>query len=153
MGYSYHMQPMATNKRAYFDYEILELYEAGLELLGHEVKAVRSGRMNLSGSFVVIRGSEAFLLGASIPPYQAKNTPGGYEQDRTRKLLLHKSEIRELIGKSAQKGLTLVPLRVYNKGIKIKLEFGVCRHKKKHDKRETIKERETKREIDRGLKC
>ncbi|OGZ96093.1 MAG: SsrA-binding protein [Candidatus Sungbacteria bacterium RIFCSPLOWO2_02_FULL_51_17] len=145
------MTVITTNKRAYFDYEILETYEAGLKLLGFETKAVRDGRMNLSGSFVVIRGNEAFLLNASIPPYQPKNTPGDYDPMRTRVLLLHKKEIRTLTGKTAEKGLTLVPLRVYNKGTRLKLEFGVARHKKKHDKRETIKKRETEREIRRDF--
>ena len=146
------MQPLATNKRAYFDYEILETYEAGLELKGFEVKSVKNGRVHLIGSFIVIRNNEAWLIGTTITPYQQKNTPAGYDPERTRKLLLHKSEITELIGKAAEKGLTLVPLRVYNKGRRIKLEFGVCRHKKKADKRETIKKREAKREIDRSLR-
>ncbi|KKS38954.1 MAG: SsrA-binding protein [Parcubacteria group bacterium GW2011_GWA2_42_14] len=148
------MKVIATNKRAYFDYEILETYEAGLELFGFEVKSIKTGHANLGGSFIVIQAKtagspEAWLLNAHIPPYQPKNTPASFDPYRTRRLLLHKSEIRELIGKSAQKGLTLVPLRVYNKGARIKIEFGLSRHKKKEDKRETIKERETKREIDR----
>src|SRR3989344_1093882 len=143
------MTVITTNKRAYFDYEILKTYEAGLKLLGFETKAARKGHVNLSGSVVVIRKSEAFLLNASISPYQPKNTPSDYDPMRTRHLLLHKSEIRELIGKSAEKGLTLVPLRVYNKGTRLKLEFGVTRHKKKYDKREVIKKRETDREIRR----
>lgn len=146
------MKIIATNKRAYFDYEILEIYEAGLELFGHEVKAIKTGHINLGGSFIVIRGEEAWLLNAQIPPYQPKNTPKDYEPDRTRRLLLHKREIKELIGKSSQKGLTLVPLRVYNKRNKLKLEFGIARHKKKEDKREYIKERESKREINRTFK-
>ena len=146
------MKIIATNKRAYFDYEILETYEAGLELFGFEVKSIKTGHVNLGGSFIVIRGEEAWLLNTHIPAYQPKNTPSDYEPYRTRRLLLHKSEIRELIGKSAQKGLTLVPLRVYNKKARIKLEFGLARHKKKEDKRELIKERETKREISRSLK-
>ena len=113
--------------------------------------------MNLGGSYIVVRATpkgapESWLLNASISPYQPKNTPKGYEPDRSRKLLLHRSEIKELIGKSAQKGLTLVPLRVYNKGRRLKLEFGLCRHRKKEDKRESIKERDTKREIERSMK-
>ncbi|OHA07804.1 MAG: SsrA-binding protein [Candidatus Sungbacteria bacterium RIFCSPLOWO2_01_FULL_47_10] len=151
------MVAIATNKRAFFDYEILETYEAGLELFGFEVKSVKTGHISLGGSYIIIRpkpsGSvEAELLNAHIPPYQPKNAPASYEPYRTRKLLLHKSEIKALIGKSAQKGLTLVPLRVYNKRGKIKLEFGLARSKKKQDKRETIKRREAEREIDRIMK-
>lgn len=146
------MSVFTVNRRATFDYEILETYEAGIELLGFEVKSIKAGRANLAGAFVVIKNNEAVLLSADIPPYQAKNTPAGYDPIRSRKLLLHKSEIKELVGKSAQKGLTLVPLRVYNKGPRVKLEFGLARHKKKYDKREKIREREDKRKINRALK-
>ncbi|MDO8600354.1 MAG: SsrA-binding protein SmpB [bacterium] len=145
------MNDLAVNKRARFDYEILETYEAGMELRGFEVKAVKSGRMSLAGAFVVIRGNEAWLLGAAIPPYQAANTPAKYEPERTRRLLLKKSEIRELIGKTAQKGLTLVPLKVYTKRSRVKMLIGLARHKKQHDKRETIKKRESRREIARDI--
>lgn len=147
----YYMHAITTNKRAYFDYEILEKYESGLELFGFEVKAIKSGRINLTGSFVVVRGEEAYLLNSSVASYQPKNTPANYDPLRTRRLLLHKYEIRELIGKSAQKGLTLVPLRVYNKGGRLKLEFGIARHKKAHDKREAIRKRDVEREIGRAL--
>src|SRR3989344_2259397 len=98
------MMVIATNKRAHFDYEILETYEAGIELYGFEVKAVKTGHINLTGSFAVIRNTEAWLLNATIPPYQAKNTPTDYDPTRSRRLLLHKSEIKELIGASVQKG-------------------------------------------------
>lgn len=143
---------LAVNRRAHFDYEILESYEAGMELRGFEVKAIQLGRMSLAGAFVAIRGNEAWLLGAIIPPYQASNTPAGYEPERTRRLLLKKSEIRELIGKTAQKGLTLVPLKVYTKRSRVKILIGLARHKKQHDKRETIKKREAAREIKRSLR-
>lgn len=143
---------LTVNKRAHFDYEILETYETGMELRGFEVKAIKSGRMSLSGSFAVIRGNEAFLLNAVVSPYQAANTPAGYEPERTRRLLLKKSEIQELIGKTAQKGLTLVPLKVYTKRSRVKCLIGLCRHKKQHDKRETIKKREATREIKRSLR-
>ncbi len=146
------MPELSSNKRIHFDYEILEEYEAGIELRGFEVKSTKDHRMNIAGSFVVLRGGEAWLLGASIPPYQAKNTPQNYEPERTRRLLLRKPEIRELIGKSAQKGLTIVPIRVYTKQSKIKILIGVARHKKTKDKRETIKKREASREIARTLK-
>ncbi|MBU6415301.1 SsrA-binding protein SmpB [Patescibacteria group bacterium] len=146
------MKIFATNKRAYFDYEILETYEAGVELFGFEVKAIKTGYINLAGSYVVIKNNEAWLLNASVPPYQPANIRIAYNPLRTRKLLLHASELRELIGKSSQKGLTLVPLRVYAKKARIKIEIGLARNKKKQDKRETIKRREAEREIDRSIK-
>lgn len=146
------MSEITSNKKAHFDYQILETYEAGIELLGHEVKSVKTGHINLAGSFAVIRGGEAYLLNATIPPYQAKNAPADYDPLRTRKLLLHKSEIKELIGKSAQKGLTIVPLKVYTKRSRIKILLGLAKHKKKADKRETIKKREAEREVRRTLK-
>ena len=142
----------AVNRRALYDYEVLETYEAGIELFGFEVKAIKNGRLNLSGSYVVIKNNEAWLLNAAVAPYQPRNTPADYNETRSRRLLLKKAEIKELVGKSAQKGLTLVPLRVYDKKSRIKLEFALARHKKKHDKREVIKERETKREISRAMK-
>ena len=146
------MKIFATNKRAYFDYEILETLEAGMELFGFEVKSVKTGHINLAGSYVVIKNNEAWLLNASIPPYQPANTFVSYDPMRTRKLLLHTYELRELIGKSSQKGLTLVPLRVYTKNNRVKIEIGLARHKKKQDKRETIKTRESQREIERTVK-
>lgn len=146
------MADLAVNRRARFDYEILETYEAGLALLGSEVKAARSGRANLMGSFVVIRGGEAWLVNAAIAPYQPKNAPAGYNPARSRKLLLRREELRRLIGASAAGGLTFVPLRLYNKGSRIKLEFGLGRRKKKHDKRERLREREDRRTIARSLR-
>ncbi|KKU51540.1 MAG: SsrA-binding protein [Candidatus Ryanbacteria bacterium RIFCSPHIGHO2_12_FULL_47_12b] len=143
---------LAKNKKAYFNYEILETYEAGIELFGFEVKSVRAGNVRLEGARVIIRGGEAFLVGATIPPYQPSNTPKDYEPDRTRRLLLHKKELSYLAGKEHERGLTLVPIRVYNKVRKIKLQFGVARGKKKFDKREVIKQRESKRKISRELK-
>ncbi len=146
------MKIFATNKRAYFDYEILETLEAGVELFGFEVKSIKTGHINLAGSYVVIKNNEAWLLNASIPPYQPTNIRIAYDPLRTRKLLLHMYELRELIGKSAQKGLTLLPLRVYTKQSRIKIEIGLARNKKKQDKRETIKKRESEREIERSIK-
>lgn len=145
------MQYIAVNRTASFDYDILETYEAGIELFGFEVKSVKTGHINLTGSFVVIRNQQAVLLNATIPPYQPKNAPIHYEPARNRRLLLRKSEIKELIGKTAQKGLTIVPLKVYNKRGKIKILIGLSRHKNQKDKRETIKKRETQREIRREL--
>ena len=141
---------LATNRKARFDYEILETYEAGIQLSGHEVKSIRASHATIAGAFVIIRGGEAFLVGATIPPYQAANTPGGYDRERTRRLLLKKSELRELVGASAQKGLTLVPIAFYTKKSRIKLLFGLAKRKKKHDKREVIKKRDTEREIQRS---
>ena len=136
------MKVFAKNKRAYFDYEILEKYEAGIELLGFEVKAIKTGHLSLKGSFAVIKNMEVFLINAYIPPYQPNNTPKDYDPLRTRKLLFKKSEIKSLIGKQKQRGLTLVPLRVYNRRGKIKIEIGLAKSKKKIDKREKIKKRE-----------
>ena len=146
------MPDVARNRRATFDYEILETYEAGIQLIGSEVKSVKAGHANLSGAFVVIRRTEAWLLGATIPPYQPKNTPPGYDPTRSRKLLLHGAELRELIGKAAARGLTLIPLRLYTKGPTIKLAFGLARRKRKYDKRERIRKNEDKRKIERALK-
>lgn len=146
------MTDIAKNRKAYFDYEILETYEAGIQLYGFEVKSIKTGRINLTGSFAVIRNNEAWLLNATIPPYQPKNAPADYDPTRTRRLLLKKSEIKTLIGKTAARGLTLVPLRIYTKRNLIKLTLGLGRHKKKSDKREVIRKREAEREMDRALK-
>jgi len=146
------MKIITKNKRASFDYEILEKYETGIELSGQEVKSVKSGHISISGSFAIERHSEIFLINAFIPPYQAKNITKDYNPLRTRRLLMHRSEIEKLIGKTREKGLTLVPLRVYNKGGKIKIEIAIARSKKKIDKREQIREREIKREIEREFK-
>lgn len=146
------MSTLVKNKKAGFNYELLDSYEAGLDLLGFEVKALKLGRGSLEGSYVVIRGGEAFLVGANIPPYQAGNTPAGYDPLRPRRLLLTRKEIKLLLGKEAEKGLTLVPISVYSKGKLLKLKLAIARGKKKYDKRETIKKREAKREMDRTLK-
>jgi len=146
------MRIISENKKAYFNYEILEKFEAGISLIGQEVKSIKSGRINLAGSYVVLKNSEVYLIGCHIPPYQPKNLPPSYIPERSRKLLLKKSEIKYLIGKSREKGLTLIPLRVYIKRNKIKLEFGIAKGKKKFDKREVIKKREIEKEIQRTLK-
>jgi len=146
------VKTFALNKRAKFDYEILETFEAGLVLKGHEVKSIKTGHISLKGSYVTIKDGEAYLLNALISPYQPKNTPEDYEPTRSRKLLLHKKELKYLLGKGKMKGLTLVPIRVYNKKGKIKLEFGIGRGKRKIDKRELIKKREDKRKIERAIK-
>ena len=125
------MTHYAENRKAYFNYEILEKYEAGIELLGVEVKSVRGGQMSLEGAFVIIRGGEAYLINANVPPYQAKNAPKDYDPLRNRKLLLTKKEISELGGGERNKSLTIVPISVYNKNRKIKLEIALVKGKKK----------------------
>lgn len=146
------MTTYISNKRATFDFAILETYEAGLVLAGHEVKAVRAGKGNLRGAHVVVRGGEAFLVGASIAIYQEANTPKSYDQERTRKLLLSRKELKTLETKGEQAGLTIIPIRLYNAGRHIKLEIALAKGKKQADKRESIKKRDTKRAIDRILK-
>ncbi|MFW5887638.1 MAG: SsrA-binding protein SmpB [Bacteriovoracia bacterium] len=146
------MATLVDNRKATFSYEVQDKYEAGIELFGFEVKSLKNKRGNLSGSYIVIRGGEAFLIGLDIPPYQANNMPDDYDQMRPRKLLLTKKELDELADLENEKGLTLVPISLYNKGRVIKLEFAVGRGKKTRDKRETIKRREADREIHRTLK-
>jgi len=145
------MPLLVENKRAKFDYEILETLEAGIELRGFEVKSIKSGRINLAGSYVVVRNNGARFLNADISPYQPKNMPADYDSKRTRRLLLRKSELRNLIGRIQEKGLTLVPLKIYTKGKagRIKIEIGLGKSRKKRDKRELIKKRETEREMRR----
>jgi len=145
------MKPLAENRKAYYNYQILEKLEAGISLIGQEVQSIKLGRISLAGSYVVLREEEVFLIGANIPPYQPKNAPPDYNPERTRKLLLRKAEIKHLIGKTKEKGLTLVPLKVYSKLGKIKIEFGIARGKRKSDKREVIKKREAEREMKREL--
>lgn len=143
---------LVDNKKVRFDYEIIEELEAGLELLGLEVRSLRAGRGKLEGSRVVARGGEAYLVGASIAPWQPNNTPERYDPERPRRLLLTAKEIAKISSAEAQKGLTVVPISVYNKGRKLKLSIGVARGKKTRDKRENIKSREEKRNIERTLK-
>jgi len=147
------MTILAENKKAYYNYEILEKFEAGISLIGQEVKSLKTRGVNLAGNYVVPKGEEFFWVGANIHPYQPKNAPPDYNPERSRKLLLKKSEIKYLIGKSKQRGLTLIPLKLYTiKSGRIKLEFAIARGKKKFDKREKIKKREIEREIKRVLK-
>ncbi len=146
------MSTYINNKKARFDFEILEEFEAGIVLAGYEVKAVRLGRGKLDGAHVIVRGGEAYLVSASIAIYQEANTPPDYDQERPRKLLLSKKELGVLEQKGEQAGLTIVPLKLYNAGRNIKLSIALARGKKKADKRETLKKRDTKRDIDRILK-
>jgi SsrA-binding protein len=143
---------LIQNKKAGRDYEFIEKYEAGIELHGFEVKALRAKKGRLEGAHITLRGGEAFLLNFQLTPYQAPNTPESYNPERPRRLLLTKKEISRLTGLERQKGLTIIPLTVYNKGSLIKLEIAVAKGKKKRDKRETIKKRDTEREIRRDLK-
>ena len=146
------MPSLAQNKKAGFDYEILDKYEAGLVLHGHEVKAVRAGQISLKGSFISLRTkdgkTELWLIGSQIAPYKAAGDMPDYSQTRERKLLLKKGEINQLLGKKLKEGLTLIPLKIYTNHSFLKLEFGLARGKKKYDKRESIK----KREVDRNLR-
>ncbi|HEY4489757.1 MAG TPA: SsrA-binding protein SmpB [Candidatus Paceibacterota bacterium] len=143
---------LVENKKAYFNYEILEKLEAGIELLGFEVKSLRKGQGSLDGSHVTIHNNETYLINATVSPYQPANTPKDYEPRRNRKLLLTKKEISQLIGTEKQKGLTIVPLAIYSKGPKLKVSLGIVRGKKKFDKRQSIKKRESERDSRRILK-
>ena len=143
---------LIENDRASFDYELLDTMEAGLELHGFEVKSLRAKLGSLKGARVVARGGEAYLVGASIPAWQIKNAPKDYDAERTRRLLLKKREIAQISSAEAEKGLTVVPISVYNKGRNLKLSIAIARGKKKQDKRGTIRAREEKRRIERELK-
>jgi SsrA-binding protein len=145
------MKILAENRKARFDYQIKDTFEAGVVLKGYEVKAIRSKNMSLKGSFVVINQGEIQLLNAHIPLYE-KATIKGYESRRTRKLLLHKKEIQNLSGKLEEKGITLIPLKIYLKKGKIKVEVGIGKGKSKIDKRETIKRREDERKMRRAIR-
>ena len=139
---------LVENKKVHLDYAILEEIEAGLELLGFEVKSLRAGQGSLKGARVVARGGEAYLVGASIPAWQIANAPKSYDPERTRRLLLTQKEIAHVASAEGEKGLTIVPLRVYNKGRKLKLAIAIARGKKKEDKRHTILAREENRRIE-----
>ncbi|MCK5059610.1 MAG: SsrA-binding protein SmpB [Candidatus Pacebacteria bacterium] len=143
---------LLQNKKVTLNYEILEKMSAGIELFGFEVKAVRSKMGSLDGTHITVRGGEAYLIGVSIPPFQPKNTPEIYNPERNRKLLLTKKELQEISLAEDKKGLTVVPLSMYNVGRKIKVDIAIVRGKKKYDKRETIKKRDTERDIGRTLK-
>ena len=138
------MKIISQNKKAHIEYEFLEKFEAGLVLTGTEIKSIRDGRVNLNGTFCRVQDNEAWVLNMHIA--KAK------EPERSRKLLMHKNEIKSLIGKTAQKGLTLVPLSLYIKKGKAKLEIALARGKKIYDHRETIKKRDLKRQVERDLK-
>lgn len=145
--------PVTKNERKVkSNYEILKTYEAGVVLSGGEVKSVRANKTNLSGGHIKIYNEEAWVIGIQISPYQEKNTDAAYEPTQSRKLLLHKKEIAELIGKTKEKGLTIIPIKWYNKKRTIKLEIALVKGKKQFEKKEAIQSREVKRTIDRVFK-
>ena len=146
------MSKLAINKRAKFDYEILETFEAGLVLAGHEVKSAKTGHVSLKGAFVTFKGTELYLSNSTISLYKQAGGVGDYDPTHPRKLLVKKSEIKKLLGKVRTEGLTLVPLSMYNKKGLVKLEFALGKGKKKLDKRRTIQDREDKIKIERAFK-
>jgi SsrA-binding protein len=143
---------LIENKKAHLRYTVLETFQAGLELSGGEVKALRKKQGKLDGSRVIVRGGEAFIVGMQIPPYQPSNTPEGYDPERTRKLLLTKAEIAELGAAEARKGLTVVPLEVYNSGRYLKVRVAIVKGKAKSDKREDLKLKDAKLDMERALR-
>ena len=143
---------IADNKKASFDYHFEDKYECGLVLQGWEVKAIRAGKVQLTEGYVVVRDGELFLIGCLISPLRSTSTHVSAESARTRKLLMHKEEIRRLVGKVEQKGYTLVPINLHWKSGKVKCEIALAKGKAEHDKRNTIKEREGKREVERAMK-
>ena len=146
------MSILARNKRAVFDYKLLDKYKAGIVLTGQEVKSIKTGHISLKGSFVTLKKNELYLTNATIPPYKHAGELKDYDPTHSRKLLLKKSEIKSLIGKIHVQGLTLVPIQVYTKKRLIKLKFAVAQGKKQYDKREDMKKRESQRKIKRTLK-
>jgi SsrA-binding protein len=140
------------NKKAYFDYVIIKKFEAGVELFGYEVKAVRISKASIIGAHIVVRNGEVFLLNATINHYQEANTPGEYDEHRVRRLLLHKKEILELEKAENTKGLTIIPLMWYNSKRRLKLSIAIAKGKKDYDKREAIKKRDSDRNLHRTLK-
>jgi SsrA-binding protein len=143
------MASLMENRRARYDYSILETFEAGIVLNGQEVKSIITGKANMAGAFVLIRPKEATLINFKILPYQPKNLGSNFKEDRPRSLLLHKDQLKYLIGKSKEGGLSIIPLTIYKKNSKIKLTIGLAKHKKKQDKREDIKKRDVERHIKR----
>ncbi|MGA7954242.1 MAG: SsrA-binding protein SmpB [Gloeobacterales cyanobacterium] len=144
---------LADNRKARADFEILQTFQAGIELQGSEVKSIRAGRVNLRDAFARVRGGEVYLLNMHISPLaQSHGQVFGHDPTRDRKLLMHRAEIRKLLGSVDEKGLTLVPLKMYLKDGWIKVDLGIARGKKLYDKREDLKKKEAKREIERATK-
>ena len=145
------MKIYSENKKGTFDYEVLEKFEAGVVLFGQEVKSIKTGHINLSGSYISLASGEPFLVGVNVPPYQPNNAGADYNNERQRKLLLNKKEIDYLRQRTKTKGFSLIPLKIYENNGRIKLEFGLAKGKKKYDKKEKIKNRDVDREISREL--
>jgi SsrA-binding protein len=143
---------LTDNRKARFQYEILERFEAGIALVGTEVKSLRQGKANLTDGFALVRDAEVWLHNVHISPHENASQVFNHDPRRTRKLLLHRDEIRRLVGKMEQKGLTLIPLKLYLKQGRVKVDLGLCRGKKLHDKRESLKRKQESREIARALK-
>ncbi len=143
---------LIQNKKVRLDYVILDTFEAGIELRGFEVKSLKAGRGKLDGGRVLVRGGEAYLVGASIPAWQQANAPENYDPERPRRLLLHEKEIAHIMAAEGSAGLTIVPISVYNKGRSVKVEIAIARGKKKYDKREDLKARDEKRRMQRTLR-
>lgn len=146
------MEVLAKNKKAYYDYEVLDCIEAGLMLTGCETKSIKKGQVNLKGSYVSFRKDTVGLAKMHVSKYKPAGSMSDYNPTRFRPLLLHKRQIALLRGKSAEKGLTIIPLKVYTKGRLIKVEIGICRGKKMYNKKELIKNRNVDRDIQRTLK-
>ena len=146
------MSKLALNKRARFDYEFLDTFEGGLALTGSEVKSIKEGHVQLKGAFISIRDGELWLRSAYVAPYKPAGAQPSYDPYQDRKILIHKAELKRLIGKSQEAGLTIVPISLYTKARLVKLEFALARGKKKHEKRAAIKKRELDREIRERLK-
>ncbi|HWR00011.1 MAG TPA: SsrA-binding protein SmpB [Candidatus Methylomirabilis sp.] len=145
------MESFTDNRKARYDYETLESFDAGIVLSGQEVKSIRGGGANLTGSYLTLAGGEIWIKGMRIAPYSKAGKLEGYDPTHPRKVLLRKREIMSLLGKTQQKGLTLVPLFLYPRGRQIKLRFGLCRGRKAHDKKEKLKARDIGREVQRDL--
>ena len=146
------MKILLKNRRASFDYEILEKYEAGISLLGFEVKSLRNSQGSINEAYVIERGNELFLVGAYIPPYQTKNTPAEYDPYQARKLLLTKGELEKIKNSLNEKGLTIIPTMVYTTARLLKIQIAIVRGKKKHDKRNVLKKKAENRDLEREIK-
>jgi SsrA-binding protein len=146
------MPKLALNKKARFDYEFLDTFEGGLGLTGAEVKSIKEGHVQLKGAFVSIRDSELWLRNSYVAPYKPAGKQSDYDPSRDRKILVHRAELKRLIGKTQEAGLTIVPISLYTKGRLVKLEFALARGKKKYEKRATIKKRELDRKVREHLR-
>lgn len=146
------MASLLENKKVTLRFSLLETFSAGLELSGGEVKSLRSKKGSLEGSRILVRGGEAYLVGATIPPFQVANTPDGYDPEHPRRLLLNKKEIAEIADAESKKGLTVVPLEVYNAGRYVKLRLAIVKGKGKEDRREDLKKADAMRDAEREIR-